>query len=59
MVEELFPDVRRERKSKFKEMSKRELAEKMFGAGVFIGSSNSIKLMSKAQEKETLEKKEN
>lgn len=37
MVEEVFPELWSKRKNGLKEMSKKNLAEEMFGAGVFLG----------------------
>lgn len=59
MVEELFPDIWKERKEELKEMSKKELAEEMFGAGVYVAINNLIKAMSKDVNKEPEKKKNN
>ena len=40
MVNEIFPDVWEEKKHELKEMSKKELAYEMFGAGAYIALSN-------------------
>jgi hypothetical protein len=37
MVEEAFPELWSERKSELKELSKKDLAKEMFGAGVYLG----------------------
>ena len=42
----------KERKKELKEMSKRELAEEMFGAGVYIAINNFIDVMKKESEKD-------
>lgn len=43
MVEEIFPEVWGERKDELKELSKKELAHEMFGAGAYIALSNFMK----------------
>ena len=53
MVEEVFPKMWEERKHELKEMSKKELAYEMFGAGTFIALSNIMQLQ---HQKETKEK---
>ena len=42
LVEEAFPDVWNEKKEEFKLMSKKELAEEMFGIGAYIASQQMI-----------------
>ena len=44
MVDEMFPIVWTERKNELKEMSKKDLAYEMFGAGAYIALSNVLKL---------------
>jgi len=38
MVDKLFPDLWRSKKGELKHMSKKELAEEMFGAGIYFGT---------------------
>ncbi len=38
MVKETFPDIWSQKKDEFKAFSKKELAEEMFGAGVYLGA---------------------
>ncbi|MCK4669828.1 MAG: hypothetical protein KAT43_01400 [Nanoarchaeota archaeon] len=45
LVNEIFPDVWKERKDKFKAMSKRKLAEEMFGAGAYIAIQQMLATM--------------
>jgi hypothetical protein len=45
LVEEAFPDVWKERKEEFKAMSKRDLAEEMFGAGAYIAIQQMLSTM--------------
>ena len=56
MVEELFPEIWKERKEELKEMSKKEIAEEMFGAGVYVAINNFIKAMGAVADKEMKEK---
>lgn len=44
MVAEVFPMMWSEKKREFKEMSKKDLAHEMFGAGAYIALSNIMKL---------------
>ena len=44
MVEEMFPKVWEERKHQLKEMSKKELAYEMFGAGAYIAINEMMQL---------------
>jgi len=53
MVEETFPELWRERKSELKEMSKKNLAEEMFGAGVYFGIKTFIETMKNLEEDDT------
>ena len=53
MVEEMFPDIWKERKEELKEMSKKELAEEMFGAGIYVAINNFLKAMSEGANKES------
>lgn len=52
LVEEAFPDVWGERKHELKAMSKRELAEEMFGAGAYIAIQQMLASMKKMDEDE-------
>lgn len=54
MVEEMFPEVWG-RKNELKEMSKKELAYEMFGAGAYIALNNILQMQ---YQKEMEEKKE-
>ena len=58
LVEEAFPDVWKERKEELKAMSKRDLAEEMFGAGVYIALQQMLATMKKAEEDENNPKKQ-
>ncbi|MCK5282424.1 MAG: hypothetical protein KAK00_03365 [Nanoarchaeota archaeon] len=40
LVEEAFPEIWQERKKELREMSKKELAKEMFGAGAYIAIDN-------------------
>ncbi|HLC84279.1 MAG TPA: hypothetical protein VJH22_00620 [Candidatus Nanoarchaeia archaeon] len=44
MIDKVFPLVWSERKDEFKELSKKDLAYEMFGAGAYIALSNLMKL---------------
>ena len=57
MVEEVFPEIWKERKEELKELSKKELAEEMFGAGVYVTINNFIQAMKKGNEQEFKNKK--
>lgn len=57
MVEELFPEIWRERKEELKEMSKKELAEEMFGAGIYVAIHNFMKVMNEGANRESDKKK--
>ena len=37
IVEDVFKDIWSEKKSDFKDLSKKELSKEMFGAGVYLG----------------------
>ena len=52
MVEEVFPRVWSEKKEELKEMSKREQALEMFGAGVYLGVKAFMDTLKEAEEKE-------
>ena len=58
LVEEAFPDVWKERKEELKAMSKRDLAEEMFGTGVYIAIQQMLATMKKAEEDENNPKKQ-
>ena len=45
MVEEVFSSLWVERKNELKEMSKKDLAEKMFGTGIYMGVRGFIELI--------------
>ena len=45
LVEEAFPDVWKERKEELKAMSKKDLAEEMFGAGAYIAIQQMLHTM--------------
>lgn len=57
MVEDLFPEVWQERKEELKELSKRDLAEEMFGAGAYLAFRSMMESLRKT-EKEMEEKNE-
>ncbi len=59
MVEELFPDIWKEKKEELKEMSKKELAEEMFGAGIYVAINNFLKIISEYEKKELKKKEDN
>ncbi len=52
LVEEAFPDVWKERKEELKAMSKKDLAEEMFGTGAYIAIQQMLATMKKAEEDE-------
>ena len=56
MIEEVFPGVWNSKKSELKDMSKKDLAYEMFGAGAYIALSNMMKIQ---HEQNMKEKKEN
>jgi len=58
LVEEAFPDVWKERKEELKAMSKRDLAEEMFGTGAYIAIQQMLATMKKAEEDENNPKKQ-
>ena len=47
MIEEVFPNMWDSKKAELKEMSKKDLAYEMFGAGAYIALSNVLKLQHK------------
>ncbi|MBN2423163.1 hypothetical protein JXB41_08120 [Candidatus Woesearchaeota archaeon] len=51
MVEEVFPKLWKDRKKELKELSKKELAEEMFGCGAYLALSN---ILSQSTEKKEL-----
>lgn len=57
LVEEVFPEVWSERKNELKEVSKKDLAIEMFGAGVYLGVKQFIETLNKAEEEENDEQK--
>lgn len=59
LVEEVFPEIWQARKNELKEMTKRELAKEMFGAGVYISTSEIIKAIKQESEKHMRQKKRN
>jgi len=52
LVKEAFPDVWKERKEELKAMSKKDLAEEMFGTGAYIAIQQMLATMKKAEEDE-------
>lgn len=54
MVEEVFPGLWSERKNELKEMSKKDLAVEMFGAGVYLGVKAFMESMKKIEEDEQI-----
>jgi len=58
LVEEAFPDVWKERKEELKAMSKKDLAEEMFGTGAYIAIQQMLATMKKAEEDEKNPKKQ-
>lgn len=58
LVEEAFPDVWKERKVELKAMSKRDLAEEMFGTGAYIAIQQMLATIKKAEEDEKNPKKQ-
>lgn len=57
MIAEMFPMIWSERKNELKELSKRDLAYEMFGAGAYIALSNLMKLQHEQGMKEEKEAK--
>ena len=57
LVEEAFPEIWNERKEELKNMSKKELAEEMFGAGAYIAINNMFQAMKIEAEGKTKNKK--
>lgn len=53
LVEEAFPEIWKERKRKLREMSKKELAEEMFGAGAYIAISDMMRALKHETERES------
>ena len=56
LVGEAFPDVWKERKEELKAMSKRDLAEEMFGTGAYIAIQQmlyTMKQMDKAEDEKS------
>jgi len=51
MVEKIFPKVWSDKKQELKQLSKKELAREMFGAGAYIAIDNMIKMHKSEQEK--------
>lgn len=58
LVEEAFPEIWKERKEELKNMSKKETAEEMFGAGAYIAINNMMQAFKKEVQKEAENKKE-
>ena len=58
LVEGVFPYVWKERKEELKSMSKKDLAEEMFGTGVHIAIQQMLHTMKKAEEDEKNPKKQ-
>lgn len=58
LVGEAFPDIWKERKEELKAMSKRNLAEEMFGTGAYIAIQQMLTTMKKAEEDEKNPKKQ-
>ena len=52
MIEEVFPGVWNSKKSELKDMSKKDLAYEMFGAGAYIALSNMMKIQHEQNMKE-------
>lgn len=59
LVEEAFPDVWSERKEELKAMSKKDLAEEMFGVGAYIAIQQVLFTMKKSEEDENNSEKQN
>ena len=55
MVEEVFPRLWSERKDELKEMSKKDLAVEMFGAGIYFGVKTFMESMKQVEEKKIIE----
>ena len=51
MILENFPNVWSAKKEELKEMSKKDLAAEMFGAGVYLGLKGFLETMKEAEEK--------
>ena len=52
IVNEIFPDVWEEKKHELKEMSKKEMAYEMFGAGAYIALSNFMETQRRHESKD-------
>ena len=52
MVKEAFPELWSERKSGLKQMSKKDLAQEMFGAGIYFGVKTFMESMKQKEEQE-------
>jgi len=50
MMEEVFPLLWKDKKSELKKMSRRELAEEMFGAGAYVMAETMIKMSKEVRE---------
>ena len=53
LIEEVFPDVWQERKKELKEMSKKEIAEEMFGEGAYIATKSIMQALKHEVEQES------
>ena len=58
MIEKVFPGLWSNKKGELKEMSKKELAEEMFGTGIYLGIKAFLETMKKAEQGEEHKEKE-
>ena len=58
LVKEAFPEIWQERKKELKEMTKKELAEEMFGVGAYIALNNIMKTIKHESEQDNGAKNE-
>lgn len=52
MVDNVFPEMWQNKKEELKEMSKKDLAEEMFGAGVYLGVKAFLETLKEAEKEE-------
>ena len=52
MVNDIFPEMWQSKKEELKEMSKKNIAEEMFGAGVYLGVKAFLETLKEAEEED-------
>ncbi len=52
MIDNVFPKMWQNKKDNLKEMSKKDLAEEMFGAGVYLGVKTFLETLNQAEKDE-------